>query len=167
MSMNNPGGAPTARPTGLKLLTRPDVLAGLMFMAIAAFGLIVSWNYPIGTAVRMGTGYVPRLFLWILLALGVAVLVLGLRGSGEEGHDDPPLQWRPLLLIPASQVVFALAISDLGIIITGILMIVVGGFASRESRWLEVAISAVALVFFVWLIFVWALGLVIPVWPGG
>jgi hypothetical protein len=138
-----------------------------MFMTIAGVGLAVSWEYPIGTAVRMGTGYVPRLFLWILFALGIAVLFLGLRGSGEEGTDDPALQWRPILLIPASQAAFALAINDLGFVVAGLLMIVVGGFASRESRWLEVVISAVVLVFFVWAIFVWALGLVIPVWPGG
>lgn len=138
-----------------------------MFMGIAVLGLAVSWDYPIGTAVRMGTGYVPRLFLWILFGLGLVVMVLGLQGSGEEGADDPPLQWRPLVLIPASQLLFALTIDRLGIVIAGVLMILVGGIANRESRWHEVVISAVALVFFVWVIFVWALGLVIPVWPGG
>jgi hypothetical protein len=159
--------AASSRPSWLDLAQRPDVLAGLMFMAVAGIGLAVSWNYPIGTAVRMGTGYVPRLFLWILMGLGLVVFFLGLQGSGEEGKDDPPLQWRPLVLIPASQAVFALAIDDFGIIIAGLLMILVGGLASRESRWLEVVISAVVLVLFVWGIFVWALGLVIPVWPGG
>ena len=167
MSVNNHDGAPGARAAWRDTLTRPDVLSGLLFMGLAVIGLAVSWDYPIGTAVRMGTGYVPRLFLWIMFALGVAVFVLGLRGSGETGADDPPLNWRPLLFIPASQVVFALAIDELGIIIAGALMILVGGLASRESRWLEVVISAAVLVFFVWLIFVYALGLVIPVWPGG
>jgi hypothetical protein len=159
--------ATSSRPAWLNRALRPDVLAGLMFMTIALIGLAVSWNYPIGTAIRMGTGYVPRLFLWILFALGIVIFFLGWQGSGEEGTDDPPLQWRPLVLIPASQVAFALAIDDLGIVIAGLLMILVGGIASRESRWIEVVISAVALVFFVWAIFVWALGLVIPVWPGG
>jgi hypothetical protein len=63
--------------------------------------------------------------------------------------------------------VFALAMNDLGFIIAGTLMVLVGGLASRESRWIEVVISAAALVFSVWAIFVFALGLVIPVWPGG
>jgi hypothetical protein len=166
--MSSDRSAPAASGRSWReLFVRPDVLAGLMFMAIAAIGLAVSWDYPIGTAIKMGTGYVPRLFLWILFTLGFAVFLLGLRGSGEEGDDDPPLQWRPLLLIPGSQVVFALAMNDLGFIIAGTLMVLVGGLASRESRWIEVVISAAALVFSVWAIFVFALGLVIPVWPGG
>ena len=53
-----------------RILPRPDVLAGLMFIAIAALGLWVSRDYPVGTALRMGTGYVPRLLCWILLGLG-------------------------------------------------------------------------------------------------
>ena len=52
------------------LLARKDVLAGLLFMGVAAFGLWISRDYPIGTALRMGTGYVPRLLCWILLGLG-------------------------------------------------------------------------------------------------
>jgi hypothetical protein len=167
MTMNSPPGDAPSPSASSSVFLRPDVLAGVMFMAIAGIGLAVSWDYPIGTAVRMGTGYVPRLFLWILFALGMVVLLLGLRGSGEEGEGDPPLQWRPLLLIPASQAAFALAISDYGFVIAGLAMILIGGVASRESRWLEVVISAILLVFFVWAIFVWALGLVIPVWPGG
>ena len=48
-------------------------------MAIAVLGLWLSRDYPIGTALRMGTGYVPRLLCWVLLALGACVLVQGLR----------------------------------------------------------------------------------------
>src|SRR6476661_3559386 len=76
----------------LRLLARKDVLAGLMFMAIAAFGLFVSRNYPIGTTLRMGTGYVPRLLLWVLAGLGLAVLVQGLREKGtaqQREHGEP------------------------------------------------------------------------------
>ena len=61
------------------MLTRKDVLAGLMFIGIGAFGLWISRNYPIGTSLRMGTGYVPRLLCWILLGIGVCILFSGLR----------------------------------------------------------------------------------------
>ena len=77
----------------LQLLARRDVLAGLMFVGVALFGLWLSRDYPIGTALRMGTGYVPRLLCWILLGLGVVVLVQGLRAalvseaSGQRGHS--------------------------------------------------------------------------------
>ena len=47
-----------------QLLARKDVLSGLLFVGVAALGLWLSRNYPIGTALRMGTGYVPRLLCW-------------------------------------------------------------------------------------------------------
>ena len=62
-----------------QILARKDVLAGLLFCAIALLGLYLSRDYPVGTALRMGTGYVPRLLCWILLALGALILVQGLR----------------------------------------------------------------------------------------
>jgi putative tricarboxylic transport membrane protein len=70
-----------------RVLARRDVLAGLLFIAVAVLGLWLSRDYPIGTALRMGTGYVPRLLCWLLLGLGAVVLVQGLR----EAQDIRPL----------------------------------------------------------------------------
>ena len=42
---------------------------------------------PIGTALRMSTGYVPRLLCWILMGLGVVVLVQGLRETDAAGSS--------------------------------------------------------------------------------
>lgn len=162
-----PGESRPPRPRWVRVMTRADVMSGLLFIIVAGIGLAVSWNYPIGTAVRMGTGYVPRLMLWILLALGIVVLTLGLRGRDDD-ESAPPLDWRPLVLVPLALTVFALAMSnDMGFVVAGLLLILIGGAAYRGARILEVAISAGALVLFCWVIFVWALGLVIPVWPGG
>ena len=67
------------------ILTHKHVLSGLMFVSIAILGLWLSRDYPIGTALRMGTGYVPRLLCWILLALGCLILFQGLRESRPRG----------------------------------------------------------------------------------
>jgi putative tricarboxylic transport membrane protein len=164
MSAGDVQGSPAPRPFWLRALTRQDVLAGLMFIGFAALGLWLSRNYPIGTAVRMGTGYVPRLLCWILLLLGAVILVIGLRAAdAEEGL--PGLRWRPIVLIPAALVAFALTIERLGIVIAGLLLIGIGALGGRDLRVLEVVLAAAALVFFTWAIFVWALGLPIPVWP--
>jgi putative tricarboxylic transport membrane protein len=160
------GQPSAARRVGWRTLaSRKDVLAGLMFMAVALLGLWLSRNDPIGTALRMGTGYVPRLLCWILLVLGCIVLMQGLRT--RDTSAGPSLRLRPLLLIPLALVAFALTIERLGIVAAGTLLIVIGGLASSESRPLEVIAAAVTLVLFTWGIFVWALGLPIPVWPGG
>jgi putative tricarboxylic transport membrane protein len=156
--------SPAPRPLWWRVLTRKEVLAGLMFMAFAVLGLWLSRNYPIGTAVRMGTGYVPRLLCWILLLLGVVILIMGLRAADAE-DGQPAVRWRPIVLIPGALIAFALTIERLGIVIAGLLLIGIGALGGRDLRLLVVVVAAAALVFFTWAIFVWALGLPIPVWP--
>jgi putative tricarboxylic transport membrane protein len=159
-------GEGTAQPVVWQIVRRKDVLAGLLFIAVAAIGLWASRNYPIGTATRMGTGYVPRLLCWILLGLGVVVLLQGLRSSSAEGvlAPGPPVR-RALIFIPASLVVFAYAIGPLGVVLAIVLLTAVGSLAGRESRLLEVAGAAVVLAVATVAIFIWGIGMPIPIWP--
>jgi putative tricarboxylic transport membrane protein len=143
------------------LLLRKDVLAGAMFIAIAALGLFVSRDYPIGTALRMGTGYVPRLLCWVLLALGCVVLLGGLRGSSGSAS----FAWRPVLFVAGSLVLFALSIERLGLVIAILLLIGTGALASRLLRPVETLVAALVLIALSYGIFIAALGLTIPVWP--
>jgi putative tricarboxylic transport membrane protein len=148
----------------LHILARKNVLAGLMFIAIAALGLWVSRDYPIGTALRMSTGYVPRLLLWALLLLGGVILVSGIRA--DVGSElEPGGAWRPIILVPAALVAFALGLDAFGLVLACALLVGVGSLANRDLRPVEVIGAALLLTFMTWAIFVWALGLTIRVWP--
>jgi hypothetical protein len=155
---NREDGARTSR------LARKDVLAGLTFMTVAVLGLWASRDYPIGTAVRMSTGYVPRLLCWVLLALGAAVLLQGWRAAAQE-RGVMLGGWRPLIFVPASLIVFAFAMAQLGLVAATLLLIGIGSLAGREAGWLEVLATALVLLLLTLAIFVWGLGLPIPVWP--
>ena len=150
-----------------RMLARKDVLAGLLFIGVAVFGLWLSRDYPIGTALRMGTGYVPRLLCWLLFGLGVVVLVQGLR----EAQDSRALSsadvsaLRPLVFVAASLVIFGLSIERLGLVISILLLIGVGAVAARGLRPLETLAAALVLILLSWGIFILGLGLTIPVWP--
>jgi putative tricarboxylic transport membrane protein len=149
----------------LHLLARKNVLAGLMFIAIAALGLWLSRDYPIGTALRMGTGYVPRLLCWILMGLGAAIVVQGLREK-----DAPPerISWRqlmPIVVVTTSLVAFALAIEQLGLALSILLLVGIGAIAARDIKIWETLVAAVVLIALSWAIFILGLGLTIPVWP--
>src|SRR6476661_3373251 len=150
-----------------RLLARRDVLAGLLFVGVAALGLWFSRDYPIGTALRMGTGYVPRLLCWLLLGLGAIVLVQGLR----EAQDARPLSsadvsaLRPVIFVTASLVIFGLSIERLGLVVSILLLIGVGAVAARGLRPLETLAAALVLIILSWGIFILGLGLTIPVWP--
>jgi len=150
-----------------RMLARKDVLAGLLFIAVAALGLWLSRDYPIGTALRMGTGYVPRLLCWLLLGLGVVVLVQGLR----EAQDARPLSagdisaLRPVVFVTASLVIFGLSIERLGLVVSILLLTGVGAVAARGLRPLETLAATLVLIVLSWGIFILGLGLTIPVWP--
>src|ERR1700730_4508834 len=108
----------SARVALRHMLARKNVLAGLLFCAVALIGLFLSRDYPIGTAVRMGTGYVPRLLCWILLGLGILVLAQGLREvDAERSRLSPSASaWRPVIFVTASLVIFGLSIERLGLV---------------------------------------------------
>jgi hypothetical protein len=154
----------TAKPSGWDILARADVLSGLLFIAIAAFGLWASRNYPVGTALRMGTGYIPRLLCWILLGLGAIVLAQGMR------QPSPPLRtspagWRAVISVTLGILAFALSIERLGLVAAIVLLTGIGALATRALRPLETVIAALALIALSWAIFIFGLGLTIPVWP--
>ena len=149
------------------LLRRKDVLAGLLFVAVALIGLYVSRDYPIGTAVRMGTGYVPRLLCWLLLGLGAWVLVQGFFETQSEraASLSATAAWRPLVFVTASLVIFGLSIERLGLVLSILLLIIVGAAGARGLRPFETVAAAVVLIFLSWGIFILGLGLAIPLWP--
>ena len=149
------------------LLRRKDVLAGLLFVTVALIGLYVSRDYPIGTAVRMGTGYVPRLLCWLLLGLGAWVLVQGFFEMQSEQAASPSATaaWRPLVFVTASLVIFGLSIERLGLVLSILLLIIVGAAGARGLRPFETVAAAVVLILLSWGIFIVGLGLAIPVWP--
>src|SRR5256885_16194925 len=125
MTAESSSTPPPAHPS-LHILARKNVLAGLMFIAIAALGLWMSRDYPIGTALRMGTGYVPRLLCWILMGLGAAILVQGLR---EKDAPPEPTSWRqlmPIVVVTTSLAAFPFAIEQLGPVLSILLLVGIG-----------------------------------------
>jgi len=160
--MNDTQG--TAEPSRWDILARADVLSGLLFIAIAAFGLWASRNYPVGTALRMGTGYMPRLLCWLLLGLGAIVLAQGLRQQAVPLRSSPQA-WRAVLAVTAALVAFGLSIEQLGLVLAILLLTGLGALATRTLRPVETAVAALGLIALSWAIFIFGLGLTIPVWP--
>jgi putative tricarboxylic transport membrane protein len=147
------------------LLSSKNVLAGLMFIGVALVGLWESRHYTVGTALRMGTGYVPRLLCWALIGLGSVILLQGMRESAASLRGAGMSGLRPVIFVTAGLVVFGLTIEWLGLVISIFLLIGIGAIAARTLRPLETLIAAIALILLSWVIFIVGLGLTIPVWP--
>ena len=73
----------------MKLNTKDLLSAGLLIV-LAAVGLWLNMDHTMGTARRMGPGYMPFLSFSIMLGLGVLVLLFGLFNG-----PDPIEKWTP------------------------------------------------------------------------
>ena len=149
------------------LLTNKDFWGGVMLIAIGAAAMFIARDYPFGTALRMGTGYVPRLLCWLLLGLGCVILFQGLREARavQQSEAQAAWGWRAVIFVTASLTIFGLALERLGLVISILLLIGVGAIASRTLRPVETLLAALVLIALSWAIFIVGLGLTIPVWP--
>ncbi|MCA3361361.1 MAG: hypothetical protein ING08_18195 [Roseomonas sp.] len=73
----------------MKLNTK-DLLSAGLFIGLAAIGLWLNQDHNLGTARRMGPGYMPMLVFWLQIILGGMVLFFGLF-NGPDPLDD----WTP------------------------------------------------------------------------
>ena len=139
-----------------------DILAGLIFIAFAAAMLWLNQDHPIGTARRMGPGYMPMLTFWILGGLGLVIALGGLFGGPAAIGR---FAWRDLALILAAMVFFGVALERLGFYAAIAGTIVIAAIAERNFRPLRVAGLVAGLLLLCWAIFLWGLELRIPEFP--
>jgi hypothetical protein len=65
-----------------------DVAAGAFLILLAAIGLWLNMDPTLGSARRMGPGYMPMLVFWVQIALGVIVF-----GTALFNGPDPLERW--------------------------------------------------------------------------
>lgn len=139
-----------------------DVVSGLLLIVIAAAGLWLNQDHTLGSARRMGPGYMPMLAFWGLLGIGVVVLAIGL----FNGPD--PLErwaWRELTLVLAALAVFALILERAGLFLTLAVTIGIASLADHTHRPRGVIALMVALIALCWWVFIRQLDIRIEVWP--
>ena len=149
----------------MKIKSERDFWSGLMFTVVGIVFAVGATNYSMGSSARPGPGYFPLLLSIILAILGGIVLFKSLTIETEGGDPIGSIAWRPLLVIVVGIAVFGVALPRLGMVITVPILIVISSFAGDEFKWKGVAINAVVLTAFSWLIFVAGLKLTIPLWP--
>jgi hypothetical protein len=138
-----------------------DIAAGLLFLAVGVTTLLLSRPYEVGTTFDMGPGYFPTAIGIILIALGLALGLAGLRTSGARLRL-PAL--RPLLTVIGAVVAFGLLVERVGVVPATIAAVVLGSASSGQFRLWEVAALSVVLSGLVVGVFVLGLGLPFRVW---
>jgi hypothetical protein len=139
-----------------------DVVSGALVVATGAAFLYFGRGLTIGTASHMGSGYFPLMLSLLMIALGLGIIVNTLRLPRGEAAAAP-VPWRALALIMGSIVFFALAIKGLGLFVSLVLVTLATASASRYANWRGSAVLALVVAVFCVGVFVYALGLNIPV----
>lgn len=146
----------------LHIRNSQDLWAGILFMAIGAVTAAAALDYPLGATRNIGPGYFPVLLGGILIVIGAAVAVKGLRADAE-----PLGSWaiRPLILITAAVVVFALLVRPLGLAVATLSLVAISSLAGAGFSLVRVLVLSAALVMLAAIIFIYLLSLPFSLLP--
>ena len=147
----------------MKIRSPKDFWSGLFFIAVAAGFIGLSQRYGMGDMHRMGPALFPTLVGALLAVLG---LVIALRSFAIDGPPVPRFYARPIIISLVAMALFGVALAHFGLIAAVAVLVLVAAVASNESRPLETVGLAAVLIAFSVGVFVWLLGLPIPLWPG-
>jgi hypothetical protein len=129
----------------LKIRSKEDFYAGLMFIGFGILAVVVARNYPMGSAMRMGPGYFPTYLGGLLIFLGSIVLYRGLR---VEGEGIGPWAWRPLLVLMGAFALFGILMEEVkaGFVVALVVLVLLAALAGREFKPVEAIVLTTGLV---------------------
>jgi putative tricarboxylic transport membrane protein len=139
-----------------------DALAGVALLVIAAVSAWQGSALTVGTPRHIGPGMVPLVLSALIALIGLILVGLGVR-EGRSLGEHWPLRG-PIFLL-GSAAVFGLTVRPLGLAVAGPLLIIVGAFASKETRWIELVLFALGMTVFCIGMFKYLLNLPIPLAP--
>jgi len=141
-----------------------DFWSGIMFAAIGfAFAIVVKvYEYPMGTASRMGPGYFPFV---LGNALGILGLIILLKSLVTNGGVVSKFAWRPIAWILGGVIIFGLTVKMVGLALAIVTLVIIASFGGHEFKLKEQLIAAVILAAFSIGVFVYGLKLPFPIWP--
>jgi len=147
------------RKVNFKSNGRADAEAGLFFTFFGILTAVLSLQYRLGTISTMGPGMFPLILGILLATLGLVILAKGLLGTGELAR---PLPLKPVLLITASVIVFALLLFTVGLLFAIPAQVVVALYASEHFTWKRAFWLSLGLLAFCYGVFVYFLGISVP-----
>jgi putative tricarboxylic transport membrane protein len=139
-----------------------DFVGGIALMAIALFALWASSDLQGMHGFSFGAGTAPRMFAGLLLGLGFAVMVVGLI---TEGPHLATYAWRGPLFISLAILSFSISIRPLGLVISAFASFMISALGTPETRWRETVIVGICLTIGCSLLFPYALGLPLQLFP--
>jgi len=137
-----------------------DFWTGLIYLFVGSGALIISRDYDMGTAVKMGPAYFPTLLSVLLMVIGIISV---LRSFFKSGSPIGVVAWKGLVLIVVSTLLFGMIVRGAGLIIALPLLVIVSASASARFSWKTSLAEAVGITVFCIVIFLKGLGVPLPI----
>lgn len=153
--------------SGLGIRNQKDFYSGLLFILFGAAFMWIAQDYAFGTARRMGPAFFPVILSGILIAIGIAIAVRGVAVSEEPMRG---FTLKGLVLVIVGTLLFGFLVRTAGVPVATAALVAVSAFASQRFNWKPTLVLAIGLAVFCVVVFIYALGLPMPVrgpWLGG
>jgi hypothetical protein len=146
----------------LRVRSPGDFALGVAFASLACAALYLLKDLSAGTMSSMGPAYFPRMLAILLLALSGAMIAKSL-----FVRDENPLRARalPVVYVVGGTVFFGIAAESLGVLVTGLCMVVIYSRAYPGRRLRETVLLAIGSALFAAVLFVKLLGLTLTIGP--
>ena len=137
-----------------------DFWTGIIYLFVGSGALILSRDYGMGTAVKMGPAYFPTLLSLLLMVIGIISVI---RSFLKSGTPIGVVAWKGLLLIVASTLLFGMIVRGAGLILALPLLVIVSALASTRFSWKTSLLEAAGITVFCILVFLKGLGVPLPI----
>ena len=137
-----------------------DFWTGLIYIFVGSAALIISRDYDMGTAVKMGPAYFPTILSVLLMIIGIISV---LRSFLKSGSPIGVIAWKGLVMIVASTFLFGMIVRGAGLIIALPLLVIVSAFASARFSWKYSLAEAAVITVFCIVVFLKGLGVPLPI----
>lgn len=136
-----------------------DVLSGLIFTGLGAGVVYASTSYDFGSIARMGPGFFPRVLGILLTILGLVITTRGVLTPRAKLTIE---RLRPIVAIGGSLVAFGWILPRFGFAPALIASCLLAMAAIQRSSLKEMALLPILLCAFCSIVFIYGLGLAIP-----
>jgi putative tricarboxylic transport membrane protein len=155
-------GEGTGKEEALNPIARngKDFWAGIIYIVAGSGAWIISRDYGMGSAGKMGPAYFPTILGALLTVIGIISI---LRSFLKSGSPIGVVAWKGLTLIVVSTLLFGMIVRGAGLIIALPLLVIVSAFASARFSWKYSLAEAAVITVFCVVVFLKGLGVPLPI----
>lgn len=137
-----------------------DFWTGIIFLFFGMAAVIIGFDYPMGSAGRMGPAYFPTALGGLLVLIGAIGVI---RSFLRHGEPVERFYIKEIILVLAAVLLFGFLMRKAGLVPAVLVLVLMSAYASEKFTWGASLLLAIGLAIFAVVVFVKLLGLPMPI----